>query len=136
MNTMTNEQYEANAAARFRAEIAAVQTAPLSDRRHAATEWALALRDPQLILERIGWLIDGSYGYGSYRAARDVIHNPRMNRAAWLGTTIAALEWRTDRTMAAREFRNLPADVRQSLNAEIEAMCNEEAAEIVAEVTA
>ncbi len=78
---------------RFLAELEQVEKAPLSDRKDGRTAYTEALQTPELVAERIGWLLNGSYGQGSYCAALQVIGNPRQNVQAWLGQTIAAIEW-------------------------------------------
>lgn len=106
-------EYEARERTAFRKQLDDVDRAPLADRQAARQEWAAALvAEPPLIAERVSWLLNGSYGYGSYSAARDVMASPRMNHAAWLGQTIAALEWQCPATFARQAYRTLTVEQR------------------------
>lgn len=89
----TETEYHAQERARFHADIMRVERAPLVERRAARTEWMGALHDPEMIGERVGWMLNGSYGKGAYDAAREILARPRMNVIAWMSITIAALEW-------------------------------------------
>jgi hypothetical protein len=72
-----------------------VEKAPLAERREDSLQFEADLRDtPETVAERIGWILNGSYGKGSYDAAHEVIRRPRMNHGAWLLQTVGALEWR------------------------------------------
>ncbi len=102
--------YEANEMKMFHKQLDALEHAPLAERKAAAAEWADALRNhPQTIAERIGWLLNGDYGYGSYVQARRIASSPRMNRVAALSGLVAALEWMTPSSMAVGEWKKLTA---------------------------
>ncbi len=75
-----------------------------------------AMRDPELIAERAEWLIDGSYGRGHYLNARDVIGKKRMNREAWMMTTLGEVEWRVPRDVVVRLWKKLTPAEQQRLN--------------------
>lgn len=110
--------YDMNERIRFNKQLRDVESAPLAERQEARTAWAQALReDPKMIADRIGWLIDGSYGFGSYQAANDVIRNKRMNRTAWLGQTIAALEWQCPSNFAREAWNKLTKAEQDNLTA-------------------
>jgi hypothetical protein len=95
MNTIpTKEQYERNERTRYYNERAQLARAPLADRQDGRDRYLADLRDnPEIIGERVAWLLDGSYGKGAYDVAREIADNPRMNRAAALGQMIAGCEW-------------------------------------------
>lgn len=100
------EQYEARL---FRQQLQNVETAPLIERRAARRAWGEALTEyPELVAERIGWLLNGSYGYGAHIAALQTVNSPRMNVQAWLGQTIAALEWHCPSLFAHQVWKKLP----------------------------
>jgi hypothetical protein len=73
-----------------------VERAPLADRKEAAAAFLAAMRDdPEIVAERIGWLLNGTYGYGQMQKAKRVLASPRMNRSAALTHMVAAYEWQT-----------------------------------------
>lgn len=130
------DTYDMNERIRFNKELRDVDSAPLTERQEARAAWLDALRnEPQIIAERIGWLIEGSYGFGSYQIAREVIQNKRMNRSAWLGITISALEWNCPSNFAREAWNkldknqqdNLTALINAEVKAALEAMSEESA---------
>ena len=81
--------------ASFINDLKEVEKAPLAERREDSAQFEADLRDtPETVAERIGWILNGSYGKGSYDVAHEVIRRPRMNRSAWLLQVVGALEWR------------------------------------------
>ena len=106
-NIPTQAEYERRERQMFHAQLREVETAPLADRREARKEFADALETPDLVAERVAWLLDGNYGKGSYDAAREVLRRSRMNQVAWFTTTIAALEWRCPAKFAAEAWKKL-----------------------------
>lgn len=108
--------YEANELREFQAKLREVERAPLRERQEDAQEFASTLRtDPELIAERIGWLFDGNYGYGSYVTARRVLRS-RMNKEAWALITVAAVEWRTTNVYARKAYNALSASEKAHIN--------------------
>jgi hypothetical protein len=82
--------YEANEVASFRKDLALVEK---GEAQNEIDEWKEALaHDPALVAERIGWIINGSYGYGAMLQAKQRI-NQRGNAPAWLTQVVGALEW-------------------------------------------
>lgn len=122
--------YERDEARRFRAQLDQVEKAPLSERKEGRDQWAGALRTPEIVAERIGWLLNGSYGRGSYCAALVVIGNPRMNVKAWLGATIAAIEWRCPGAYARAAWKTLTPDQQTTLADLIQAEIDYKVAEM------
>ena len=93
-----------------------VEKAPLADRKEAAAEFLAAMRDhPQLVAERIGWLLDGNYGYGSMQMAKRILGSPRMNRSAALTHMIGAFEWSTPSAMAIAGWKKLTKSQQAAL---------------------
>lgn len=90
---------------------------PLTERQEARSEWLDALKNtPEIIAERVGWLLDGNYGYGSHIEAQNVATNKRMNRAAWMGITIAALEWQCPSNFARSAWNKLTPEEQKAVN--------------------
>jgi hypothetical protein len=107
----------------------ALQRAPLADRREAAAEWLDAMRhEPQLVAERVRWLLDGCYGEELYQAAWQVVTNSR-NAVAWLVIAIAAHEWSCPPREAWAAWRALTAEEREAVNSAIRAAIDEVLAE-------
>jgi hypothetical protein len=85
-----------------------VERAPLADRKEAAVEFLAAMRDdPDLVAERVGWLLDGNYGYGQMLMAKRVLGAPRMNRVAALTQMVAAFEWSSPGAMTREAWKKL-----------------------------
>lgn len=116
MTVPSQQEYEANEARMFHRDLAEIERTPLNERKEAAAEFAEALRErPERVAERVGWLLGGNYGFGSYKAARDVLKRPRANRAAWLVQTIASLEWRCPQRAAAKAWTGLTPTQKKAL---------------------
>jgi len=128
MPVPSDQAYEEQEAADFRHQIAKVETAPLFDRKYAAKAFAEALhsggRDEHenLVAERIGWLLNGSYGYGSAQAARRVARaSGRTNKTAQLSVMIAAVEWQCPARMAVAAWKKLSPAQKSALDNAIRA---------------
>lgn len=60
-----DEEYERRALGEAQGKLNAVRRAPLADRKEAQEAFYATMRDdPELVAERLGWLLGGSYGYG------------------------------------------------------------------------
>lgn len=117
---MDNQAYEARERAMHFRDILAVESAPLSERQEARKAWAEALiLEPGTVAERIGWILNGSYGYGSYMLSRQIMASPRMNQGAALAQMVAALEWRCPATFAREAYRKLTDKQRGIVDAAI-----------------
>jgi hypothetical protein len=113
----TQREYEDREAQMFYKQLEGVEKAPLAERKEAATEWGAALQShPKTVAERVGWLLAGNYGYGSYVKARQVACSPRMNRVASLAQMIAALEWQAPSAMARSQFSKLSPQQKKTVN--------------------
>jgi hypothetical protein len=85
-----------------------VDAAPLADRKDAQRAFFEAMRDdPGTVGERISWLIDGNYGYGPMRIAKEIVASPRMNRRAGLTLLVGIFEWQCPRRMGADAWKKL-----------------------------
>lgn len=109
--------YEGREIDSFLADLARVEKAPLADRKEGARHFAQAMgHDPELVAERVGWLLDGNYGQGSYIKAREVARSPRMNRVAWLTQTVGALEWQSPWAMTRAAWKKLTKAQKDALD--------------------
>jgi hypothetical protein len=101
-------EYERNERREANQRITEIERAPLADRKEAAQSFFEVMRDhPDMVAERIGWLLDGNYGYGAMQMAKQVLGSPRMNRSAALTHMIAAFEWQTPNAMARAGWKKL-----------------------------
>jgi hypothetical protein len=101
----------------FRNQMQATETLPLAERKANAMEWFKDLSDNyKMVAERVGWLLNGSYGKGSHDSACRVLASPRMNQVAWCAITIANLEWRCPAKMAIESWKKLPVETRYQVN--------------------
>jgi hypothetical protein len=114
-------EYEMRERAEFNRALGEPDKDPLSERKEACANFLDAMASkPELVGERIGWLIDGNYGYGSYKYARDVvIPNRRANRQAQLTHIIGALEWRCPVTMTMKAWHKLTPAQKKALDAAV-----------------
>ena len=118
----TQAEYEARERAMFQKQIQATVEAPLADRKESAKDWRETIEAfgaGNYLKERTFWLLQGAYGFGSYQAAHDVARNKRVNRAAWFGQMIAALDHHCPPASAAAVFVSLPCDRQERINAAI-----------------
>lgn len=126
----TQREYEEREAADLRRKLAEVEAAPLSDRRKAAAEYAAALAEhPEIVAERVDWLLAGSYGYGSYRAALRILADKQSNRPAQLAQLIAALEWGCSSRHCREAYQCLTVAQQADINQRIEAVMSDTEAE-------
>lgn len=115
----TQEQYEQNERAKLVAQLQAVERAPLQDRREAQADLAKTMAsDPALIGERIGWLIEGCYGYGACLAAKGFLEF-KGNREAGLMGLLAALEWGCPLAYTRLGWHSLSKQQKRDLSAAI-----------------
>jgi hypothetical protein len=113
------EQREIRAA---HAQQLAVQRAPLVDRKEAQLAFFEAMRDdPGLIAERIGWLLEGNYGYGQMLLAKRILQSPRMNRQAALVQMIGVFEWQSPEDMTRSAWKRLSPGEQAALGREVRA---------------
>ena len=117
---MTTQEYEQNERRIFLRDIARIETASLGDRRAARGEFLADMRKhPEIVAERIGWLLAGNYGAGAQMAAQEVLAS-RMNKQAWLVQTIACLDWQCPRRLAADAWKALSDAEKRALQREVE----------------
>lgn len=118
----SHDEYERNELREAHRRLDEVEKAPLADRKEAAAEFLAAMRDhPGLIAERIGWLLDGNYGYGAMKKAKQILGSPRMNRSAALTHMIGAFEWSTPNAMAIAGWKKLTKGQQAALEKAVQA---------------
>ena len=101
-------EYESRELREAQSKLGEVSRAPLADRKEAQAEFLAAMRDhPEIVAERVGWLLAGNYGYGSKLLADRVFSSPRMNRSAALTQMVAAFEWQCPEDMARAAWKKL-----------------------------
>lgn len=124
-------KYESDEVGRYLREVRERERAPLADRKEAQREWFDVIKnDPKIVGERVGWLLDGSYGQGSYLKARQILESPRMNRQAALAVMIADAEWMTPALMAVAAWKKLTPAEKSALAREVEKAIRAEEADI------
>ena len=77
MSIPTHEEYLANERRRYNAKCREWAKAPLAERREARASYANMLCDPPLLIERVGWMLDGNYGEIEMIIAKEVLLNKR-----------------------------------------------------------
>lgn len=122
----TPTQYDANELTMARRDEERINAEPLADRKECQAAFLNAMAtDPALIAERIGWLIDGNYGYGPMLLAKRIVTSPRMNRVAGLSQLICVFEWRCPRTMGMAAWKMLTKSQKADLETAIETVIAE-----------
>lgn len=113
------------------ARLTEIERAPLSDRREAYIQFAQTARDnPRIIADRVGWLLNGSYGYGAYwRAWQIATSSNRNNKPAQLCQLIAAVEWGCTAADCRKAYKALSPAQQVTLTDAIIAEMNEMIAE-------
>jgi mRNA-degrading endonuclease RelE of RelBE toxin-antitoxin system len=100
-----------------------IERAPLADRKEAATDFLAAMRDhPEVIAERVGWLLNGNYGHGQMQKAKRVLTAPWTNRSATLTHMVAAYEWQTPNAMAVAAWKKLTKGQQAKLEKAVQAV--------------
>lgn len=98
-----------------------LRKAPLAHRREARAAFLESLRDPDLIAERVHWILIGNYGYGEMLIARQILSNKRMNRAAALVHMVAALDDGCPEDFARAAWHELSAREQTKLDRAVKA---------------
>lgn len=116
----TREEYEARERADLYRQLSELETLPLSERRENREEWREAMAErPELIAERIGWLFNGSYGWGAQDRARAIVATKRGNRVAAICQLLGAVEWRCAQAEAIKAWKGLTSAQKDTLDATV-----------------
>lgn len=122
MATPSQHEYETREIRAAHHHLDEVKKAPLADRKDAQLDFFKAMRDqPRLVGERVSWLLDGNYGYGSMLLAKRILHSPRMNRVAALTQMIGAFEWQCPEDMTRQAWKRLTPGEKHELARAVEA---------------
>jgi hypothetical protein len=117
----SQHEYEQREIREAHAQQRAVSKAPLAERKEAQHEFFEAMRDrPRIVGERIGWLLDGNYGYGSMLLAKKILHSPRMNRIAALTQMVGVFEWQCPEDMTRAAWKRLSPGEKHELARAVE----------------
>ena len=118
MRDIAYEQREIQSALAHERE---VDRAPLAERKEAQNDFLEAIQKyPEVVAERVGWLLDGQYGMGAMLLAHNV--TARMNRPAAYSQMIAVLDHNCPKRMAAEAWKKLTKPQQAKLQREIEAV--------------
>jgi hypothetical protein len=110
-----NEQFVMNELRIFHKDIQEVEQLPLHERKSNRDRFKETLeQNVELFIERVEWLLNGSYGQGSYLAFERL--TKRMNRRAWLFVTTACLEWHVPNQYARDVWNKLDTDLQAAIN--------------------
>jgi hypothetical protein len=121
MATPSQHEYEQREIREAQAQQRAVAKAPLAERKEAQLDFFKAMRDqPRLVGERVSWLLDGNYGYGSMLLAKRILHSPRMNRVAALTQMIGVFEWQCPEDMTRQAWKRLTPGEKHELARAVE----------------
>lgn len=113
----TQQEYEAREFRQAQRKEHEVEHAPLSERKEAQSEFLSVMRErPDIVAERIEWLLEGNYGFGQMKMAQGIADSPRMNREAGLTQMIAVYEWNTPRRMAVDAWKKLTSAEKSKLS--------------------
>ena len=122
----TQAQYEHNELAIAYRDEERINHEPLRDRKECQASFLEAMAtDPAVIAERIGWLIDGNYGYGPMVLAKRIVASPRSNRVAGLSQLVCVYEWRCPRVMGVAAWKKLTKSQKHALESAIETVIAE-----------
>lgn len=121
MSTRSWDENDRREVDRWLREVESIERASLRERKEAAATFLKdLLESPDVIAERVGWLLDGSYGRGSYLKAQQVLESPRMNRVAALTLMTAQAEWKTPSRLAVAAWKKLSPGQQEHLRRLVE----------------
>ena len=124
-------KFESDEVGRYLAEARARERAPLADRKDAQREFFDAMKNhPDVVGERVGWLLNGSYGQGAGLKASQILESPRMNRQAALTILVGDAEWMTPAAMAVAAWKKLTPSQKAALAREVEQAIRAREAEV------
>lgn len=116
----SQSEYEMREAQEYHRQMTEPDRMPLSDRKETCALFLEVMsHQPDLVGERIGWIFNGSYGYGAQQAAERALANKRLNRAAIFTHMVGVLEWRCPQRMAIAAWKKLTAGQKKALDAAV-----------------
>ena len=122
---MKTNTYEQNERKILMSQLIEITKIPVLERTKNKAEYLETLKnDTNLLTQRVGWLLDGNYGRGSYLVAGEIANNYRCNRPANLAILVAQLEWQITPSQARHAFSQLSEgrkeEVTEAINETIE----------------
>jgi len=128
--TPNQYEYEMREIASAHRQMDEVRRAPLADRKEAQLAFFEAMREhPDLVAERVDWLLGGNYGYGSMLLAKQILDSPRMNRVAALTQMIGVFEWQSPEVMTRQAWKRLTPGEKSQLAYAVQDSINDALAE-------
>lgn len=101
----------------FKDQMLQVEMLPLAERKANAVRWFQAISEDHMgVAQKVGWLLNGSYGKGAFDSACRVLASPRMNHVAWCAITIASVEYGCPAKFAIQAWKKLPVEKRYLVN--------------------
>lgn len=101
----------------FKDQMLQVEMLPLAERKANAVRWFQAISEDHMgVAQKVGWLLNGSYGKGAFDSACRVLASPRMNQVAWCAITIASVEYGCPAKFAIQAWKKLPVEKRYLVN--------------------
>lgn len=95
-----------------------IRKAPLADRKEAKTSLVKAFTEyPNIFADRIGWLLNGTYGYGEMQLALNILKgSKRTNKVAALSQLMALVEWQCPEDMTRSAWKSLTREQQEKLD--------------------
>ena len=107
-----------------------IENQSLADKKEAAADFEqIITAAPHTIIERISWILGGSYGWAEAEAAHRILAGSRNNKRAALLRMVAIHEWGCATYWITKIWKSLPKQGQQAINE----MIDEEIAEYVRE---
>lgn len=117
----TEEQYRQAEINRHCAEISHILEQSKADRTESMNELiSILLTSRDHFYTSVEHLLAGNYGAGAYYSFCKL--SKRMNRAAWLFNTVAALEYRVPDIYARKVYKNLNPEIQDAINSKLAEM--------------
>lgn len=128
----TTEEHELEELGKFHLQLKQLKTAQTQHERIENYEelMKVLLEHPEAkasldkFFESADWILQGSYGFGAYKYAMNMI-GTRQNKRAWLFMTTAALEWGVDDYYARKLWARLPEATRVMINESLQDLWDE-----------
>ena len=112
----TQKEYEEREIRMYFKKLEEVEKSPKQDRIEGFKElFDNARLNPVIISERIGWILDGSYGFGPYKIAERIVKETK-NPNYHLFHILAHYEYLTSDYYASKVYRSLTQDQKDKLN--------------------
>jgi hypothetical protein len=117
-----DDEYDQQELSRHYKETKQLEKQPSEELGENEKEWFTDMaKHPELIAERIGWLLSGNYGRGPMIKAEQILSmNKNANKVAGLSILIAGCEWRVPGRRAVVMWKKLSTAQQQNLKKAIE----------------